>query len=301
MPTRSLANQGRLLKKLVSERRGNLLSFQEETDTSRVILEVKKMKEFLGRVGEFKEFKTASGPIKVPALYTDVTSMWAAFPASARKVREILPSDKLKPIMIGRDKTIYGITAFEYIASTLGPYNEVGTAVFCRYKPPVNLPFLPALFFRAFKVGFWVHHLPVTTKIACDAGVDIWGYPKFYKNVEIKFEETELVRRCILYQDKKHILTFEIKKGRATKPDRWDWYTYTVKDGALLKTTVNSKGMLYSSKKADAATLTLGDHEMAREIEALGIEPKCLRMFYYPEMQTILNAGGTMEILRARR
>ena len=84
----------------------------------------------------------------------------------------------------------------EYPDSTIGPYNEIGIGVPCRLDPVLNIPLLPALFDRFFAVGFYVHYLPVTTQIAYDAGVDVWGLPKFVATIE--FEDTPTHRRCLL-------------------------------------------------------------------------------------------------------
>ncbi len=246
--------------------------------------------DFFEQVKTFQSFETASGPVQVPVLYRDVTSMWAFFEAPVDKVRRILPSNKLKPVLVGRAKAIYGFAAFEYKDTTVGAYNEVGTGPAVLYNPPVNLPLLPAIFDRAFQVAFYVHHLPVTTKIAYDIGVEIWGYPKFL--ADITFEETTDIRRCILRGDGKHILTFEVKKGGPAKPNRWNFDTFTVKGDEIFRIVTNSKGLAWTSRKGDSARLTLGDHPVAEELRSLEIGERPLKTIYYPYMQTILNAAS---------
>ena len=134
------------------------------------------------------------------------------------KIQRLLPTDKLKPVSIDRGKALYGIICFEYTNTAVGPYNVV-FGVLCLYDPLINVPILPALFERRFPVGFYVDHLPVTTKVAYDAGVDIWGCLRFL--VEIEFEESRTTRRCSLEADEKEIITLDAKKGGDLKQDRW--------------------------------------------------------------------------------
>ena len=244
--------------------------------------------EFIGRVTSFETVQTSSGSVKVPWLYREVVYMAAFFPASIKQVREILPSNRLKPVNIGGGRTIYGFGAFEYREASVGSYNEVAMAVAYLYDPFVNLPYLPALFDNAFQVGFYIHHLPVTTKIAYDGGLEIWGLPKFI--ADISFEESDDRRRCTLEDHGKRILTLEVQKGKGPKPDVRDFRAFSVKDKMILKTIANVKGLLRTSSKAESASFTLGDHTVSEELRSLNIGQKPLRTLYYPKAQIILNA-----------
>jgi len=102
----------------------------------------------------------------------------------------------LKPVSLGRGKTVYDIACFEYLDTSIGPYNEVGLGVLCLYDPVINIPILPVLFPKRFTAVLYIHHLPVTTKTANDAGNEIWGYPKFQADIE--FEDSQTTRNCIL-------------------------------------------------------------------------------------------------------
>ena len=244
--------------------------------------------EFFKQAASFETFQTASGPIKVPTLYDDVIAMAALFSVSMKKTRKLLPTEKLKPISLGRGKAIYGLTCFEYRDSTIGKYNEVGFGIPCLYDPVINIPVLPALLDMHFPVVFYISHLPVTTKFAFDFETEVWGYPKFL--AEIRFEESEDTRRCILHADNRNILTLEVHKGKKLKPDRWDLNTITVKDNTPLRTTMNTRGELWASRSANSASLSLGDHPLSDELRSLELDTSPLKTMYYPKMQAILNA-----------
>jgi acetoacetate decarboxylase len=242
---------------------------------------------FFRNVENFQTFETSVGPAQVPVLYKSVTSIGAFFPASMKKIRKLLPTDKLKPVSIGRGRAIYGILCFEHHDTTIGPYEEVGFGIPCLYNPLLNIPVLPALFDRRFSVGTYVHHLPVTSKIGYDLGVKFWGFPKFMAS--IKFEHSQNSSRCTVRADDKDIATLAVRKGEKLKPYRWDIIMFTVKDNMLLKSITNTQGKFWNSRKADGAKLSLGDHPVSEELRSLELDMKPIKTLFYDEIQMILN------------
>ena len=235
----------------------------------------------------FQTLETTEGPTKVPILYKRVTCIGAVFPVPKEKIKRLLPTDKLKSVSIGGGRTVYSISCYEHHDTTIGPYNEVGFGIPCLYNPLIDIPVLPALFDRKFSVGFYVHHLPVTTRIAHDLGVKFWGFPKFMAKID--FEDSKDIRRCILRADDKEIATLAVRKGENLKPYRWDYSNFTVKDNMLLKTVVKSLGKVWTSRKTDSATLTLGDHSVSEELRSLKLDLTPIKTMFYADVQMILN------------
>lgn len=247
--------------------------------------------QFFQHVTNFQSIDTASGPITVPILYHDASAMWVYFSAPIHKVRSILPSNRLKPISLGNGKALYGVVCFEYRETAIGSYNEVGIGVPCRLDPLIDIPLLPALFNRFFNVGFYVQYLPVTTQIAYDAGVDIWGLPKFLAH--IMFENSRRGRRCSLHADSTEILTLEVSlPDSVLKQDTYDFHTFSVKGPSLLKTPVQTVGHFWASRNAESAQLHLGTHPIAEQIRELQLDTKPLKTIIYPTTQIILHAAS---------
>ena len=170
--------------------------------------------------------------IRLPVRYYDWSWMGALFPAPAAKVRGLLPTNKLQPVLLMPGIAMVALAAFEYRnIADVEPYNEFTVAVPVQYEPAVNAPGLPLFFHpllapeRYRKIGMYVHHLPVTTPAARDFGVEIWGYPKFI--ADIGFEETGEVRRCRRAEGK-DIVILEIRKSAAAAR-AVNFYSYTVK------------------------------------------------------------------------
>ncbi|MCL4476071.1 MAG: acetoacetate decarboxylase family protein [Nitrospirae bacterium] len=233
--------------------------------------------------------------IRLPIRYHDWSWINAFFSAPVTKVRRLLPSGKLKPILLAPGITMVALSGFEYRKSDLNPYNEFAVAIPVQYEPVVNIPGLPLLFHPALspewyrKLGMYVHHLPVTTQAALDTGVEIWGYPKFI--AEISFEETGDMRRCRLRAEGKEIVVLEVKKS-TTKARAISFYTYTVKNGQLLRTLIQTQGQYCITRFPGGASYTLGDHPIAEELKTLGMGRTALGRFYAPQLQSLLHPAS---------
>ncbi len=246
---------------------------------------------------ESKEVMISSGVrINLPERYYDWSWMNAFFTVPASKIQKLLPSRKLKPLLIMPGLSMIGLTAMEYRKiADVSPYNEFSIAVPVQYEPTVNVPGLPVLFHPMFypqryrKFGMFIHHLPVTTQDALDFGVEIWGYPKII--ADIIFEDVGMVRRCQLRAEGKDIVTLEVKK-MATKALDIDLHTYTVKDGQLLRTPVQTRGQYGITSLPGGASYTLGDHPIAEELKSLGMGRVAMGRFYATQVQSMLHAAS---------
>ena len=239
-------------------------------------------------VKDSQDFETSSGPVKVPLLLRETVGTGAFFSVPTSTIRKFLPTNKLKPVVIGRGRTIFAIGAYEYLDTSIGPYNEVAMGVPCIYDPRVNIPFLPAIFDQAFSVGFFLLHLPVTTKIALDSGIEIWGFPKFLATV--KFEESPETRTCILEADGRRILSLHVRKAERSKQEARDIKSFGVKGTTLLETTMHTRRLIWNTRATDSAIVEEGDHPIAEELRELKNDWKLLRAFYAPTMKSIVEA-----------
>jgi len=246
---------------------------------------------------EIKETILSTGVrIGLPVRYYDWSWMNAIFPAPAAKVQLLLPSKKLKPLLLMPGTAMVALTAMEYRQiADVAPYNEFSIGVPVQYEPAVNVPGLPMLFnpllsprrYRRF--GVYIHHLPVTTKEAYDFGVEIWGYPKFV--ADISFEDAGDLRRCRLRAEGKNILTLEMKK-LITRDRPMSLYSYTVKNGQLLRTLIQTQGQYCVTRFPGGASYNLGDHPIAKELNAIGMGKTAVGRFYAPKVQSLLHPAS---------
>lgn len=232
----------------------------------------------------------------LPVRYYDFSWMGAFFTASAAKVLQLLPSNKLKPVLLLPGTTMVALTAFEYRKiADVEPYNEFAISIPVQYGPSMNVPGLPMLFHPLLspkwykKIGMYVHHLPVTTKTARDFGVELWGYPKFI--AEISFEDVGEMRRCRLRAEGKNIVTLEMKR-LAAKTRSISFYTYTVNNGQILRTLVQTQGQYGITRFPGGASYTLGDHPIADDLKALKMGKTAVGCVYAAQVQSLLHRAG---------
>ena len=71
--------------------------------------------------------------VKLPIFYYDNTSLTALYTAKTAKVRAYLPSEDLHPVELYPGRCLAAVSAFEYRATDIGPYNEFSLAVLVTY------------------------------------------------------------------------------------------------------------------------------------------------------------------------
>jgi hypothetical protein len=120
----------------------------------------------------------------LPILYRDASWIGVFFEVDPKVARETLSPHGLEPWEVfGR--ALGAIYAWDYRDSSIGPYREVGLGL--QAKLPGTRPSL-LQFARNMlaqdEQGIWVESLPVTTSAACDAGIEVWGYPKYVTEIQ---------------------------------------------------------------------------------------------------------------------
>ena len=228
-------------------------------------------------------------PVTLPIHYRDAESMMAFFPLPTGHVKGLLPKPQMRPVEVVPGYAVVALIAFEYRDTDIGAYNELGICFPILFNSPFSIPFVPLLLEKSYpRLGFYVHHLPVTTQIACRAGREIWGYPKFV--ADIGFEENNEQRICHLHEGGKHILSLAVDRPEGSqKEEKRNLVTYSVLEDRVLKTVVRTK-MHIEYRRIRGADLTLGDHSIARELRGLEISPRLIESRIADAMEAVLPA-----------
>ena len=229
----------------------------------------------------FEEIYIEGFRFKIPFRYSDYSLMGAAFPVPVNNVKRVLPSTKLRPVEVTPGTTTIALIATENrVIDSMSPYNEFDVMVPVVYETGDNGQELP---------GIYCIYLPVTTEEAIIGGVEIYGYPKFLADVD--FEDSGEMRRCWVRAAGKEILTLEVRKS-PTELESYDTYTYSVKEGQLLRTLLRVQGQNSTNYVSGGASFTLGNHPIAAEIKALGIENTSVMHRYAPQLKMLLHLPG---------
>jgi hypothetical protein len=230
---------------------------------------------------------TSEGPVELPIFYYDVSNVVALFRASRAGAERLLAGTGLVPQLGADGSAIAALSFYEYRRTTVGVYNEVGTAVLAMPRgarpPRLGLAdmFTPTAWRTA---GAYVVDLPVTTAAANAAGREIWGYPKFVTDISFRLRGREV--ETTVWDPgspaggpRTRIVTLAGRLGPGLPAPPMGIVTYTVLDGSLLRTCIDVRGMVRVHAPG-SARLEVGPstHRMAENLRTLGLAEACPSM-----------------------
>jgi hypothetical protein len=225
--------------------------------------------------------------IELPIRYIECNLMMAAFSASAERLQRLTPDD-LRVVELFPGRAAFGVACYEYLRTSIGPYNEIGLVwpgVEAKRRPP---PLLPLLFERRWpKMGYWVHRLPVTTDLANRAGRAFYGYPKFVADIDFEWEDA--TRICTLAEGGSQILQLSLDTRLPARPAEFPLYTYSVRGDELLRTRIDVDAVGIRRTGRGNADLQLGPHRVGRELAELDLRlNRPIEMRWFPVYRAIL-------------
>ena len=252
------------------------------------------MDSFFGSVRPGKEVTLGDLSAELPALYFRDDCFLLFFTADYDEVKALMPSDLLHPVPLPGSTALVGFVAFNYIETSIGPYGEVAVIVPSAHRRQPPPPIIPAILEGAYPgFGSLVIHLPVTGTPFRDGGRLGWGYPKFV--ADMVFTITPEFMECRMSEEDRHILTLRVARRGFAMRDRKPIITYSVLDGALIKTTIPQRASFRTALYPRQSFLKLGEHPVAESIRRLRLSPRPLLSRYYLERSAILPEGEIIE------
>ncbi|MBA5688259.1 acetoacetate decarboxylase family protein [Rugamonas apoptosis] len=240
---------------------------------------------------------TSEGEVAMPILYYDSSQFMAFFWVDGDRAQKCL-SEGLEVVRFGR-KALAAVAFYQYRATSIGSYNEVGTAIACVPKGS-RVPAMPLLsLFNSLDkgiVGFNVIDLPVTTPAACAAGRDTWGYPKFVTPIDFSLRGRQFHGAVRDPEGSDPICTLAGKTGLGITVPLISLILYSRHQGAMLRTLINirAKGPICLP---GSVRLRVGNsgHRMAVHLQALGLEDaRPAFIVHTGGLQLRLNAGAVL-------
>lgn len=233
-----------------------------------------------------------SGPVDLPIRYYRTDCFLGVFSADLDAVAARLPSERLRPVRLRSNRAAVGIIAYNYIETGVGPYGEIGVAPLCTsggFAPPLLSALLET---RNPHFGGFVLHLPVTSRIARDAGRVVWGYPKFVADMD--FDLRPETRRVELGEGGDQILGLTIRHRGPIVRDRNPLVTFSEEGGDILRTEVASRAAYHVGLGSSAGHLELGAHPIADELRAMDISRDTIATKSFVSHAAILPRGRVL-------
>lgn len=238
----------------------------------------------------------STGPVELPACYFDASNYVALFRVDAERAAEKLRGLPVQPVLVSR-KAVAILTFFKFRGNTLEPYHEVGLAILATLdnEPQTQVSFNDLLKPSCREsLGSWVLDLPVTSPLACAAGCEIWGYPKFVAQLPIELDGDRFHAQ-VSDMDSKLIMEVSGQLGHVLPEEVPGMapLTYTMQNGQLLRTRVATRSRCQTSG-GGSVRLAVGDspHRMANNLRDLGLDGKTPKVMQTSDdFQSILFAG----------
>lgn len=251
------------------------------------------MEDFFSNARPGKSATHGKIDFELPILYLRDDHFLVLCTADYHKVKAMMPSKNLHPVVVFGKKAIVAVAVFNFLETTIGSYGEVGLAALCVYgKKP--LPFIPILR-ESNHPGFGtlVLHLPVTKIAGRDAGRGVWGYTKFI--TDMHFTIVPEFRQVRMSEGDRHILTIRVPTVGKLKKEIKPMITYSVKGTDLIRTVIDQSGTYREALNPKGALLELGDHPMVDTIRSLGVNEKPFLSRCFLERSAILPTGEVVE------
>lgn len=246
---------------------------------------------------------TSAGLVELPILYFDASNVIALFEADLRGATQLLEPQGLEPASVRDGKALVGLSFYEYRHTSVGTYNEVGTAIFARC-PGERGPIPDLLEFvlnpRQRRVGAWVVDLPVTTEAAKAAGRELWGYPKFITRIDFTLSGRAL--SSVVHDPSSAEMICEIggELGRGLPIPAVSLLTFSRLDDTLVRTPIDVRAPTRAHAPGSVSVrIGASSHRMAENLRMLGLDgarPKLL--IVTNRFQSLLHAGSRAILAR---
>lgn len=201
--------------------------------------------------------------VTMPVEIRQASNWTAMFAMPISAAHRVLAPTGLEPIRVLPGKSLAGVGFVRYTDGDLGPYHEFMVALMAR-RPGVPK-----------SDGAYIHWLPVNQTFTCEAGQEIWGFPKEIADIEIT--PHRWYTDCRVHLDGKLVVAIRVGNGlpapSALAGRRIDAYTYR---GGLLRRTPWGMSVTGVRARPGGARITWGDHPKAAELQRLQISPRAL-------------------------
>jgi hypothetical protein len=217
-----------------------------------------------------RRFEIEGRTLRYPARFQDASSAVGLFLVSSRAADDLIRESGFVVAEVLPGRAVFSLSCVHYRESDCGAYEEIALGFFV--KPHGRRGGLPYL-------GTWrdilrdraathVWKLPVTTRLANDAGVQMWGLPKTIE--EIDFEQAGGRAAFTLRMDGRRVLRYGVRARGGRRQPRSVSSVYSTFEGAphvtALAHTDSDMGV-----SIRGGHLLLGEHPLADQLRGLGL------------------------------
>ncbi len=235
--------------------------------------------------------QTSTGPCDLPILYRDGSVVGLMYRVAPELVAPLIPDqDAFEPFTL-MGKAIVQLVVFEYRDTSIGSYNEVALAVEIKRRgtSPSTWGALVNAKDQA-DYGSTFLDLPVTTAVACAAGRELWGFPKYVVDITTSFSKERI------HAEQKGEFSLEVGPAGWLETKGIPFVLMSKKDGKVLRTIVETGHPLQWGGGRSVKLDILGSGPTSDHLTALGLAGKKPSFVWRAlSMRSILPAGTPLD------
>ncbi len=230
-----------------------------------------------------------------PTFYADVGCAIGIFFCDYAAASALMPHPKIKPVRMPRGRTLVIFSCYEYRqVMRVWPYNEIAMTIPVMANASFSPPVLPMLASGAFsRFGYYVFHMPVTSRENQLRGNRLWGLPKVTQAIDI---ETKDGTCTTVAKSEGGEPYFTLDVPTSGKPTLFDvsGHLYSKLDDRVLKArtcffgrfnvTKHMGTLLTPNQTPSREWLKIGSGKDAEVLRSLRIEPHPFQFRYTPSM-----------------
>jgi hypothetical protein len=222
-----------------------------------------------------ERFEIQGHTVTLPVVVRDASNASATFLVDSVAAQRLIPDGAFEVAELLPGRALLSIAAIDYRDNDLGDYDEVSVALFVRERgAKPGWPLIGTLVELAqSRLGTYIHRLPVNQSFTCEAGREIWGFPKTVDEISIEPRGARLF--CRLAIDGEHAFTISFPRGGAGRMPEQELVSYTYLHGVPHRTRATMGGEGFAMRLG-GADLVLGSHALANELRLLGLPRRAL-------------------------
>jgi hypothetical protein len=196
--------------------------------------------------------------VTMPVLVRDASAGTVMFDVDATRAQALLDDDAFEVVQSEPGRAQLNLAIIDYRDNDLGDYYEIGITLFVVPRGVEGA-----------EPGTFITHLPVNQHFTCEAGREIWGFPKTVEEISLDYAETSVT--ATLSMDGQLVLRLTLPRGGDSEMPQMPMTTYTSIDGAPHATAFSQGGAGSQVLPGDEGViLELGPHPLASHLAELG-------------------------------
>jgi hypothetical protein len=218
-----------------------------------------------------RRFEIEGRSLGFPALFQDGCSAVGLFAVPTQGAQALIRESGFEVAELWPGRAAFSLACCHYRESDCGVYNEIAMSFFVKpvHGRPSAIPYLGTwLDIVRNRSATHVWKLPVTTRLANDAGVLMWGFPKTVE--EIDFEVTDGRATFRLRMEDREVLSYSVPATGKRDQAHSASAVYSIYEGAPHVTYLGNEGHEVGLSFR-GGRLTLGDHPVAETLRGLGL------------------------------